>query len=249
MKDPVILLTNDDGWDSSGLAALRKEMSEVGRLVVVAPYEEQSGVGHGLTIRSPLRVFEKGTDCYALTGTPVDCVIFAIRQLMDDLPQVVISGINHGPNLGDDIHYSGTVAGAREAALYGVPSFAASLATRTKKPNFKWSARLMRELVREFLPSRVPRGVYLNVNIPEGKPRHYRYTCQGSRLMTTTIEERRDQRGKKYYWIGKDEGQWLDEPSSDYQTIREGIVSVTPMHRDHTDFRTLKQYSDEDASK
>ncbi len=246
MKDSVILLTNDDGANARGLLSLRKALQPLGRVVVVAPNEERSGVGHGLTMRQPLRVTEMAKDLYALSGTPVDCIIYAVRKLLSEPPGLVISGINHGANLGDDVHYSGTVAAAREAAFYEIPSMAASLVCQSSSPSFKWASQLVRELVGELYPDRIPQGTYLNVNIPEGKPVNYRFTRQGSRRVTTTITESSGRGGRSYYWIDQDRSEWVIEADTDYFAIREGAVSVTPMHRDHTDYRTLIFFSQED---
>ena len=246
MKTDLILLTNDDGAHARGLLSLREALQPLGKVVVVAPSEEQSGVGHGLTIRKPLRVTELAKDLYSLTGTPVDCVIFAVRKLLGEAPGLVISGINHGANLGDDVHYSGTVAAAREAAFYGIPSIAASLVCQSSSPSFQWASLLVRELVGELYPDRIPEGTYLNVNIPEGKPVNYRFTRQGSRRVTTTITESSGKRGRKHYWIDQDRSEWVIEADTDYFAIREGAVSVTPMHRDHTDYRSLIFFSQED---
>ncbi|HLV02597.1 MAG TPA: 5'/3'-nucleotidase SurE, partial [Acidobacteriota bacterium] len=168
----LILLTNDDGVGAEGLLTLKRHLAELGRVVVVAPYEERSGVSHGLTIHFPLRQVEISRDHYALTGTPADCVLFAVRKLLPRPPDLVVSGINHGPNLGDDILYSGTVAGAREAALHELPAFAVSLVTgRNSNQGFEAAAKFTCTLIQELLPNWVSKGTYLNVNIPAGEPR------------------------------------------------------------------------------
>lgn len=246
MKKKLVLLTNDDGSEARGLQSLKEAVESLGKVVVVAPSEERSGVGHGLTIRQPLRVTDLGKDLYSLTGTPVDCVIFALRKLLNEPPDLIISGINHGANLGDDVHYSGTVAAAREAALYGIPAIAASLVSQSVSPDFEWASRLIRELVSELYPDRIPPGTYLNINIPEGKPCNYRFTRQGSRRVRTNIVETSNPQGRKHYWIDQDRSEWIVEADTDYQAIREGVVSVTPMQHDHTDYRTLILYSRQD---
>lgn len=240
MKDLLVLLTNDDGIEAAGLCRLADAFRSLGRVVVVAPHEERSGVGHGLTMRQPLRIIEKGRDRYGVTGTPVDCVIFALRELLSNPPDLMISGINNGANLGDDVQYSGTVAAAREACFRGIPAIAASLAARSKKPRFDWAARVVRELVGELFPDAFSEGTFLNVNIPEGKPKSYRFTRQGARLPALSIRAREDRRGNRHYWIDRDEKEWLVEADTDYRSVSEGAVSITPLQRDQTDYRALR---------
>ncbi|MDA2930595.1 5'/3'-nucleotidase SurE [Acidobacteria bacterium AH-259-O06] len=222
------------------MLALKGELSELGIVMVVAPDQERSAVSQGLTIHRPIRLLEVSKNHYALTGTPADCVIFALRKLLPRFPDLVVSGINHGPNLGDDIIYSGTVAGAREAALHQVPAIAVSLVTGKGESDFRAAAHFVRRLIDEVYP--FPEGTFLNVNIPEGDPVAYRFTRQGSKVLAGSIEEKKDPRGRKYYWIGPDESQWMIEADTDYEAIREGVVSVTPLQRDQTDYHALKSY-------
>ena len=240
VKDLLVLLTNDDGGRAPGLQCLKRELETVAKVVVVAPEEERSASSHALTIHDPIRLIEVDEKNYMLTGTPVDCVIFALRKLMSQSPDLVISGINSGPNLGDDILYSGTVAAAREAALYGVPAVAVSLVAQGEDIDYEPAACFIRNLVEEFYPDRIPRGIALNVNIPQGHPSAYRFTRQGSKRAWSSIEEKKDPRGRRYYWIGRDESEVLLEADTDYQAINDGVVSITPLQHDQTDYRTLK---------
>lgn len=240
-RDLLILLTNDDGVEAQGLMSLKQELAAFGRVVVVAPYEERSAVSHGLTIHQPLRILELSADYYALTGNPADCVIFAVQKLLPRLPDLVVSGINHGPNLGDDVLYSGTVAGAREAAVHLIPAMAVSLVTRGASPDFRPAARFACRILRDLFPEHIVPGVFLNVNVPEGDPGEYRFTRQGSKRASSSIQEKRDPRGRTYYWIGRDESEWLVEADTDYQAVRDDVVSVTPLQRDQTDYSSLKQ--------
>lgn len=242
----LILLTNDDGVESPGLRLLATALADFGTIVVVAPAEERSAASHALTIHQPIRVKEIQENHYSLTGTPVDCVLFAVRKLLPRLPDLVVSGINCGPNLGDDILYSGTVAAAREAALYRIPALAISLVTRKECPDYGPATRFVRRLTEEFYPERIPQGTFLNVNIPEGELREYRFTRQGSKLVASSIQEKSDPRGRTYYWIGPDESEWVIEADTDYQAIRHGVVSITPLQRDQTDYRTLRWYNREE---
>lgn len=240
MKTPLILLTNDDGSKAEGLLALKEELLTIGTVVVVAPDEERSGVGQGLTVHQPMRVFEISKDHYSLTGTPTDCILFALYKLLKTPPDLVVSGINNGPNLGDDVMYSGTVAAAREASLHQIPAFAFSLVTHRKEPDFAYGANFARCLIQELVP--ISSGSFFNVNIPEGKPESYQFTRQGSKIVASSVEERQDPRGQKYYWIGRDKSEWLIEGGSDYEALRKGLVSVTPLQRDQTDYNVLKTY-------
>ncbi|MFB3904820.1 MAG: 5'/3'-nucleotidase SurE [Acidobacteriota bacterium] len=244
-RDFLVLLTNDDGFGSSGLVALEEALRPHFNLVVVAPYEEKSAVSHGVTIHNPLRLVEMGQDRYALTGTPADCVIFALTKLLPKTPNLVISGINSGPNLGDDIHYSGTVAGAREASFHLIPSMAVSLVSFENGADYQPAAVIARQLVEELTPEIMPPGTFWNVNVPAGKIRGVKFTRQGSRLSWGRIEEKEDPRGRKYYWIGRDDGEWMPQPDTDYQAVRDQLVSITPLHHDHTDYRSLKQLLDQ----
>ena len=239
-QDRLVLLTNDDGVRAEGLLALKRALSGWGRVIVLAPAEENSAVSQGLTIHRPLRTFKVSEDHYALTGTPADCVIFALRKLLPRLPDLVVSGINHGPNLGDDILYSGTVAGAREASSHQIPAVAASSLSSQGEFNFGPAAGFVRRIIDELFP--FPEGTFLNVNVPEGDPVTYRFTRQGSKTAQGSIEEKRDPRGRSYYWIARDESEWMVEADTDYEAIHAGEVSVTPLQRDQTDYNSLAHY-------
>ncbi|MFQ5737683.1 MAG: 5'/3'-nucleotidase SurE [Acidobacteriota bacterium] len=245
-SEMLILLTNDDGVDSQGLLELRSVLAGLGRVVTVAPSEERSAVSHGLTLHQPIRILSLAPDYYALTGTPADCVIFALRKILTRLPDLVVSGINHGPNLGDDILYSGTVAAAREAALYRLPAVAVS-SVNPKPENLPPAANFVRRLLADLYPDRIPAGTFLNVNVPEGDPQQYRFTRQGSKRVASAVEEKEDPRGRTYYWIGLDQSEWEVDVDTDYEAIQEGIVSVTPLQRDQTCYRTLQSYRRERA--
>jgi 5'-nucleotidase len=245
----LILLTNDDGAEAQGLLTMKRHLSGLGKLVVVAPYEERSAVSHGLTIHVPIRQIEIAENHYALTGTPADCVLFAFRKFLPRLPDLVVSGINHGPNLGDDILYSGTVAGAREAALHNIPALAVSLVTRSETPNFEDAASYACEIIGELFPDSIPPGTYLNVNVPEKRPNDYRFTRQGTKRVISSIEEKKDPRGRAYFWIGPDASEWMVEADTDYQAVQEGLASVTPLQRDQTDYRALRDLNGQRRAK
>ncbi len=246
-KDLLVLLTNDDGGRAPGLQSLKREMEAIARVVMVAPDEERSAASHALTIHDPIRVMEISENNYLLTGTPADCVIFALRKLMPRSPDLVLSGINSGPNLGDDILYSGTVAAAREAALYGIPAVAVSLVAKGEDLDYGPAARFIRDLVEEFYPDQTPRGTALNISIPQGQPAAYRFTRQGSKRAWSSIEEKKDPRGRRCYWIGRDESEVLLEADTDYRAISDGVVSITPLQHDQTDYRSLKLFGENTA--
>ncbi|RPI19092.1 MAG: 5'/3'-nucleotidase SurE [Acidobacteria bacterium] len=248
-SDRLVLLTNDDGFGSRGLVALEEALRSLVNVVVVAPYEEKSAVSHGVTIHHPLRLVEMGEDRYALTGTPADCVIFALTKLLPRTPNLVISGINAGPNLGDDIHYSGTVAGAREASFHLIPSIAVSLVSLRDGADFEPAAAIARQLVEEMSPEMMPAGTFWNVNVPAGKLCGFKFTRQGSRLSWGNVEEKEDPRGRKYYWIGRDDAQWSPQPDTDYQAVEDHLVSITPLQHDHTDYRSLRQLLEQSEPK
>jgi 5'-nucleotidase len=240
-NERLILLTNDDGVKALGLRCLRRTLSRLGRVIVVAPSEERSGSSHSLTMHQPVRISSSEEDVYAVTGTPVDCVIFALRKILPRLPDLVVSGLNHGPNLGDDVLYSGTVGAAREAALAGVPSLAVSL-LGSKKEEFVAAAEFVVRLISEVRAEKLPEGLFLNINVPRGCPSEYRFTRQATKRADSAVEEKKDPRGRTYYWIGADLGQWNVHADSDYQAVQNGLISVTPLQRDQTDYRALETF-------
>ncbi len=240
---PTILVTNDDGIHAVGLAVLAEAMRTLGDVIIVAPHQESSAIGHALTLRRPLRLDEHGPNRYAVDGTPTDCVNIAVAVLLDGrLPDLVVSGINTGWNLGDDVTYSGTVSGALEAALLGAPAIAVSLMrTRDWQFDFGPSAAIAHDLAARVLQSGLPDRTFLNVNVPKGQPKGVRVTVQGKRNHVTTIARREDPRGLHYFWIEEGEDDWLPHDHSDYQTCRDGYVSITPLQPDMTAHAALDQ--------
>jgi len=229
----TILLTNDDGVQSEGLTALAAALRPLGEIVIVAPMQEASAIGHALTLRRPLRLETIAHNVYGVDGTPTDCVNIAISTVLRRLPELVVSGINKGWNLGDDITYSGTVAGALEAALLGVPGIAVSL-ERGRTFDFRESARAAALVAGAVLQRGLPARVFLNVNVPRGRPKGFRVTVQGRRNHVTTVGERVDPRGLPYFWIEEGENRWESHDRSDYEAVKGGYVSVTPLHPDMT---------------
>jgi 5'-nucleotidase len=236
----VILVTNDDGYRSEGIAALADALRPLGDVTIVAPIDEASAIGHALTLRRPLRLEHIREGVYAVDGTPTDCVNMAVTQVLRRLPDLVVSGINKGWNLGDDVTYSGTVAGALEAALLGVPGIAVSLAATRKTYDFSFAAHAAATLAGAMLRRPLPPWTFLNVNLPKGKPQGFRVTIQAKRNHITSIDERHDPKGRPYYWIEEGQDEWAPHDRSDYQAVRDGYISVTPLHPDLTAHHALK---------
>jgi len=233
---PRILVSNDDGHMAEGLQALVGALEGLGEVWVAAPEVEQSASSHAISIHRPLRLREVRPRWFAVDGTPTDCSYIGINHLLKDRrPALMVSGINHGPNLADDITYSGTVAAAMEASLLGVPAIAFSLVARHGF-DFGPAARFARQLVTTAL--RQPRLPHLlvNVNVPgQGEPKGYAVTRLGKHSYGFDVIEKEDPRGRKYYWIGGNEYQHEDIPGSDCNAVlREGLISITPLHLDLT---------------
>jgi 5'-nucleotidase len=240
----VILVTNDDGIAAAGLAALAEAMEALGEVCVVAPDRERSTVGHSLTLHRPLRVEQIGTRRFAVNGMPADCVNLGILGLLPVPPSLVVSGINHGGNLGDDVTYSGTVSAAMEGTLLGVPSIAVSLVGggeggSLEKGVLTDAARVACAVGARVLADGLPPKTLLNVNVPSGRPKGVRLTRLGHRVYKGKAVEEVDPRGKTYYWIGAGPPLWDDREATDIAAINEGCVSVTPLHLDLTHYDAL----------
>jgi 5'-nucleotidase len=239
MDRPLILVSNDDGHFSDGIRALAGAMQDLGEVVVVAPEAEQSAASHAISLHRPLRIKEIRASWFAVDGTPTDCAYLAINHVLRGRrPALMVSGINHGPNLADDVTYSGTVAAAMESSMLGVPAVAFSLATR-KGFDFTHAARFAHGLCAAALARPLPPGLLLNVNIPAGEVRGYRVARLGKHSYGYEVVEKVDPRGRKYYWIGGNEYQFEETPGTDvHAVLRDGLVSVTPLHLDLTDEET-----------
>ena len=244
-ENPRILITNDDGYHSDGIIALENALAEIGDVYVVAPASEMSGASHSLTLSRPLRIRQIDERHWTVDGTPTDCVTLALNQILsiDERPHICVSGINHGPNLGDDATYSGTVAGALEATILGVPGLAFSLVVG-RDHDFTESARIARQIAEKALADGLPFGTLLNVNVPKGIPKGIRITKQGFKTARPVISEHMDPRGKAYYWIGEIREGFRAEGGTDFEAIDEGFVSVTPMRSDLTNHDAIKTLAD-----
>ena len=237
-----ILITNDDGIFSEGLRELADAMGRIGEVVVVAPDREQSASGHSLTLNRPLRLQKVRDHWYAVDGTPTDCVNMAVHGILkEDPPDLVVSGINFGVNMGDDVTYSGTVSAAFEASLHNLPALAFSQEV-AEGFSFRRAADGAAEIVNALLSSGLlPRDLLLNVNFPAQAHRGLRWTKLGKRYYEQSILEKTDPMGRKYYWISGTPRWELEEEGTDHKAVSTGYVSVTPLHLDLTDYRGLEE--------
>ncbi|CFW97113.1 Survival protein SurE-like phosphatase/nucleotidase [Syntrophomonas zehnderi OL-4] len=243
-----ILLTNDDGIQAQGIHALIQELSNVGEIYLAAPDRERSGTGHSITVFEPIKVVKTKISgvkqSWIIGGTPVDCVKMALARLIDEKIDLVVSGINHGSNLGTDVLYSGTVSAAAEGVIMGSPSLAVSLNSQDNF-EFGFAAQFTRRVVDMLTKQGFDKNTLININIPdlpENDIKGIRFTKLGLRNYDNLFEERRDPRGNTYYWLG---GGVMDEeqdPESDVYAVDQGFISVTPIHLDLTDYQLINQY-------
>lgn len=243
----LILLSNDDGIEAAGLRALEAAMADLGDVWTVAPATEQSAKSHSLTMHEPLRVAAHGERRFSVSGTPADSVYLAAHHLLPRKPDLVVSGINRGSNLSNDVMYSGTVAAAREAASFDIPSVAVSLWVQNADPHWKTAQQVARRVVEETIRRGLPRGVLLNLNVPDVAPeglKGIRVAPLGRRYYHPTVYENTDPRGRKYYWIGGDHDRFDDLPGTDGPLCEAGFAVVTPLHMDLTAHEVLPAVAD-----
>jgi len=238
-----ILITNDDGIHAPGLRALAATLSDLGTITVVAPSQERSASAQSLTLRQPIYCDQIAEREYAIEGTPADAVILALHTLLKEKPDIAISGINRGGNAGENVFYSGTVGAAMEAAINRVPAIAVSVAYRGKEYDFAPAARFMRSLVPLVLREGLPRGVLLNVNVPQDWSGEVRITRQSSKITRNQLQPGADPRGRHYYWLS--EQQFIEgiEPDTDHAAIRDRAISITPLEIDQTHAPSLDHLS------
>ncbi|MEO5666919.1 MAG: 5'/3'-nucleotidase SurE [Bdellovibrionota bacterium] len=254
-KKLKILVSNDDGINSEGILALARALSRIAHVTVVAPEREQSTMGHALTLHKPVRIFhvasEKNLDLWATSGTPADCVYVGIRYVMKERPDFVISGINRGVNVGNDIYYSGTIAAAREGAVIDIPAIACSLdyhyePGHSTPDSFGWAADYIVDLVKQLQKNPVPSNCLLNVNFPnvtKNKVKGVRVARQGFRIYTDKVASRLDNRGKKYFWLGGQYAGFKQIEGSDCEVLDQGYISITPFRIDLTQYDYLQKLS------
>ncbi len=239
MTRPLVLCSNDDGIEAPHLTALAERIEEFADVLVVAPERQRSAASHAITLHKPLRLTEVRRSRFALSGTPVDCVYLGMLKLCDRMPAVVVSGVNDGYNLGSDVFYSGTVAAAVEGALRGAAGIACSLAPRAEHP--ERAIRFAAAVVRAAVAEPIPAGTVLNVNMPPTPSDGYQWTVLGRRLYADDVAERRDPRGRPYYWVGGGPAGHDHVEGSDCVAVSRGWNSITPMHLDLTDRGRVNQ--------
>jgi 5'-nucleotidase len=237
---PHILLTNDDGIQAEGLRVLAAAIAGFADVSIVAPSREQSGTAQSLTLRQPIICHAVAEREWAVDGTPADCVIVALHKLLTEKVDLVISGINHGANLGENAYYSGTVGAAREAALHHIPAVAMSLCSKAPKVSFEPAARVARLAAELILKEGLPDQVLLNVNVPEPWEGGVKFARQSKKITRNQLWEGKDPRGRTYFWLYEQKLDKDIEPDTDYAAIFDGDVSVTPLHLDPTDAKSLK---------
>jgi len=238
---PQILVTNDDGVEAEGLRVLAEALSALGDITVVAPAEEKSAVSHALTVRRPLQLVKLGARWYSVDGTPTDCINVALSEVMGQRPDLVVSGINNGLNVGDDITYSGTVAGALEGVLLGAPALAVSLQRSSGRMDYGPAAAVARRLADAVLRQGLPRRTLLNVNVPRGAYHGIRVSVQAKRTQAVGTYRPSGEVGQSSsVWIRSAELDWEADARSDYDTVQGGWVSVTPLHPDWTNHAALE---------
>ena len=250
MSKPSILISNDDGIYAPGIYALWEAMSEIGKTTVVAPNTEKSAVGHAITISDPIRIEEvkrsNGFKGYAVNGTPADSVKIAVKSIMKVKPDIIISGINAGANVGQSLLYSGTISAASEGTFLGIPSIAISL-DALRDMDFSTSKVVAKKIVNKVLEHGMPNDTLLNVNIPkdvEGGIKGYQITHQGAIYFEDNFEKREDPRGRIYYWMTGDVKDTDIELESDGVAIKEGYVSITPLQLQMTNFDFIEKLNE-----
>lgn len=240
----LILLTNDDGVHSEGLTLLVESLRRQNEVCVVAPERERTCVGHAITLHKPLRIRKAGEGIFATNGTPADCVLLGVKAVLRKKPDLIISGINKGPNMGQDVNYSGTVAAAKEGAFLGIPSLAVSINARSHF-RFPDAIRVIDTTIHLIKEYSVPDSTFLNINIPNvsfNKMKGFMVTRLGKRIYNDTVIERTDPRGGKYYWIGGNGEFYEPLEGTDFYAIERDFVSVTPLGLDGTSIRSLSSY-------
>jgi 5'-nucleotidase len=237
-----ILVSNDDGILAPGLALLADVCRTVGHVTVVAPDREQSGTSHSLTLHRPLRPQHRPDGAYQVDGTPTDCVMLALQALMPERPDFVFSGVNHGPNMGEDVLYSGTVAAAMEAVMLGVLGIAVSFAGH--RPETMVTFRdLLAKLVRNIVSQSIPEATLLNINlppVPASEVKGIKVTSLGSRYFSESLTRMKDPWGREIFWVGGGTITWTGGIESDHSAVHDGYVSVTPLHMDLTNYDLLE---------
>ncbi len=244
-KDPILLLTNDDGFYSEGIEALFNRLGDLGQIFIVAPDQEQSATSLSLTLHHPLRIKTIKPHIFAVSGTPADCIYMAVQKILPRKPDLIISGINHGPNLGQqDTSHSGTVAGATQGTFLQIPSMAVSTMTDTSGIfEFNSTADFTYILAQHILKEGLPSGITLNVNVPPPPIKGIKLAKLGEKRYNPEILVKKDPRNRTYYWIGTGHPKEIGDKESDVMVFKEGFLTITPLHSDRTDYAAMKSSS------
>ena len=242
---PLILLTNDDGFFADGIESLSRHLKDLGEIHIIAPDRERSATSLALTLHHPLRVKKIKARIFAVDGTPADCVYLATQKILPRKPSLLISGINRGPNLGQqDISYSGTVAGAIQGAFLQIPSLAVSLLSdEDHQYHFDFAAEIVSSMVEKLLEKKIPERLMLNINIPPPPFRGIKIVKLGQKRYNPEIIEKQDPRKRSYYWIGTGNPKALGDKSSDVMVIKQGYTTITPLHTDSTDYDAIQHHT------
>jgi 5'-nucleotidase len=241
-----LLISNDDGITARGIQVLSSRMSSLGKVTIVAPDQNRSGASNSLTLESPVRIRETRNRTYSVSGTPTDCVHIALTGLLGKDPDMVVSGINAGANLGDDVIYSGTVAAAMEGRFLGFPAIAVSLVFKERPEHYSTAAEAVALLVEQLRKDPLPADTILNINVPDlpiQEIKGFEVTRLGHRHRAEPVVKTTDPRGRPMYWIGPAGPEQDAGPGTDFDAVRRGYISITPIHVDLTRYQALEQVS------
>jgi 5'-nucleotidase len=237
----LILISNDDGIDALGLKVLRDAADDLGRVVVFAPEGERSGSSHSLSIHKSIKVKKIDDNTYSTNGTPTDCILYSVRGILENKPDIILGGINQGANLGSDVSYSGTVAVAMEGTLLGIPSLAFSQIDFYNSFDPEFAKKVVNWIIRQVLKEKLPEGVFLNVNLPPSPNGKIKITKLGNRVYRDEIIKVKKEKEEFIYSLAGESPTWISSPNSDFDAVHEGFVSITPIHMEYTDFEMIEK--------
>ncbi len=237
----LILISNDDGIDALGLKVLREAVDDLGHVIVFAPEGNRSGASHSLSIHKSIKVKKIDDNTYSTDGTPTDCILYSVRGILQEKPDIILGGINQGANLGSDVSYSGTVAVALEGTLLGIPSLAFSQVDFYNYFNQEFAKKVLNWITRQVLKDKLPEGVFLNVNLPAEPNGKIKITCLGNRVYRDEIVKVEEEKEELTYSLDGESPTWVSSPNSDFDAVHEGFVSITPIHMEYTDFNMIEK--------
>jgi len=237
----LILVSNDDGIEAQGLRTLKEAVLDLGRVIVFAPEENRSGSSHSLSIHKSIKVKKLDENTYSTDGTPTDCILYSVRGILKNKPNIVLGGINQGANLGSDVSYSGTVAVAMEGTLLGIPSIAFSQVDFYDSFDPKFARAMVNRIVSQVLKDDLPEGIFLNVNLPKQPNGKIKITCLGNRIYRDEIVKVKKEKESFIYSLNGESPTWVSSPNSDFDAVHEGFVSITPIHMEYTDFEMIQK--------